>query len=66
MGVEVFCPANVYLPYDDHRVDSIIKYQNVLGELQGWLDDLRNGKVSYAGDSNADASKGSFWQGLTD
>ena len=47
-SVHLFSLMNVYFPYDDRRVDSNFKYENVSGEFHGWLEGLHNSKVFIA------------------
>ena len=42
---KLFTLINVYLPYDDRSDDSLIKYQNVLGELPYALDNVSSRRV---------------------
>ena len=60
----MFTLGNVYLPHDNHSVDSINNYQCALGEMQSVLDDLSNSKVLLIGDFNADPYRGRFWRFL--
>ena len=62
----LFDLGNVYLPYDDHTHNSLIKFQCALGEMQSVLDDLSNSKLLLLGDFNADPNKGRFWRLLCD
>ena len=57
----VFNIVNVYMPCEDRSIDSHVKYQSILGEFQGVLDDS-DCEVLFAGDFNAShLSPKRFW-----
>ena len=65
MGEFSFALFNIYMPFDDRTIDSLVNYQNVLGEIQYILDNLHENNVLFAGDFNAsyvDSSR--FWPSL--
>ena len=57
----LFTSNNVYLPPDDRSVDSLIKHQSVLGELQYALDIVSSRRMIALGDFNV---KGRFRRDL--
>ena len=60
-----FAIFNIYMPVDDRSVDSLVSYQNVLGEIQFVLDNLQENNVLLAGDFNASfISNSRFWPSL--
>ena len=58
--------ANIYMPYDNQRDNSIAEYQQLLGELQAAINSLNTGKILLFGDFNADPRKGRLWGYLSD
>ena len=50
--------ANIYMPYDNQRANSIAEYQQVLGELQAAINSLNTDKILLFGDFNVDPRKG--------
>ena len=60
-----FCIANVYMPSDDKSHESLAFYQSVLGELQGFLDELACNNIILFGDFNtAHNARRRFWPDL--
>lgn len=57
---------NIYMPYDDRTIRSVISYRTVLGEIQAILDTLSSPNLVLMGDFNADPKKGRFWSYLND
>ena len=55
---------NIYMPCDCRTAESLVSYQNVLGELQALFENL-TGNIILAGDFNADRNKGRFWSFFT-
>ena len=56
---------NLSLPCDDRSLESHIKYQNTLGELQCLLDDIQTNNLILSGDFNASyITESRFWPDL--
>ena len=56
---------NVYLPYDNHDVDSLDNYRNALGVIEAVIDENNISNLCIIGDFNADPHKGRFWMELS-
>ena len=61
MGSCSFYIINVYMPCDNRTIEALTKYQNILGEIQSFLNDCDSNKICILGDFNADPSRGRFW-----
>ena len=58
--------ANIYRPCDKRSIDSLIKYQNVLGEIQSIIYDFNCTNFSTIGDFNSDPFKDRFWERINE
>ena len=58
--------ANIYMPYDNQRANSIAEYLQVLGELHAAINSLNTDKILLFEDFNADPRKGRLWRYLSD
>ena len=59
-----FYLINTYMPCDNRCDESLVLYQNVLGQLQGILDEIDSHNVIFAGDFNADKYRGRLYSYL--
>ena len=55
---------NVYMPYDNHDLDSLDNYRSALATIESVLDEYTVNHICILGDFNADPNKGRFWTEL--
>ena len=60
MGSSSFYIINVYMPCDNRSHEALTKYQNILGEIQSFLNDCDSNKICILGDFNADPNRDVF------
>ena len=58
--------ASIYLPCDRRTDESLVRYQQTLGELQAVIDNLDCGNFVAIGDFNACPNRGRSWRFLSE
>lgn len=57
---------NVYMPYEDRKIESLAKYRNLCAQIQVIAENENINKVIIAGDFNADPNRGRYWYEIID
>ena len=58
--------CNIYLPYDDHSTDQLIRYREVIASLSHDIECNPGCKINIVGDYNADPSRPRLWGEIVD